>query len=132
MSKEYPKLVYYLICDDIRREIGKKSSLIGIYHSNVISVPIPSVIPKLYFHLVLRGLKSGDILEIQILDPDDKKVVSIDKIKIPEKKGLTQGVFEVGFIGINVKKEGTYRLVIVIGEEKKAEQEVKIEIKKKE
>ena len=132
MPKKYPKLDYHLICDDIRREIGNKSSLIGIYPSNVISVPIPSVIPKLCFHLVFSRLKSGDNLEIQLLDPDNKKILSIDNIKVPEKQGLRLGVFETGFIGIKVNKEGTYRLVIIFGKEEKSEQEIKIEIKKKE
>jgi len=132
MPKKYPKLDYHLICDDIRREIGNKSSLIGIHPGNVILIPIPSVIPKLCFHLVFSHLKSGDNLEIQLLGPDNKKIMSIDNIKVPEKPGLRLGVFEVGFIGINVKKEGTYRLVIVFGEEEKTEQELKIEIKKKE
>ena len=132
MPRKYPKLDYHLICDDIRREIDKKSSLIGIYPSNIISVPIPSVIPKLCFHLVFSRLKSGDTLDIKLLDPDNKQILSIDNIKVPEKQKLRLGVFEAGFIGIKVNKEGTYRLVIVFGEEEKSEQEIKIEIKKKE
>ena len=132
MPKKYPKLDYHLICDDIRREIGNKSSLIGIYPSNVISVPIPSVIPKLFFYLAFSRLKSGDNLDIQLLDPDNKEILSIDNIKVPEKQGLRLGVFETGFIGIKVNKEGTYRLVIIFGKEEKSEQEIKIEIKKKE
>lgn len=131
MARRYPKLNYHLICDDIRQEVGKKVSLIGIYPGNVIFMPIPSVMPKLCFHLVFSRLKAGDNFGIQLLDPDNKKVGSIDNIKVPEKPRVSQGVFELGFMGINVKKEGTYRLAIVFGEEEKAEQEIKIEIKKK-
>ncbi len=131
MARRYPKLNYHLICDDIRQEVGKKVSLIGIYPGNVIYMPIPSVMPKLCFHLVFSRLKAGDNFGIQLLDPDNKKVGSIDNIEVPEKPQGSQGVFELGFMGINVKKEGTYRLAIVFGEEEKAEQEIKIEIKKK-
>ncbi len=130
MARRYPKLVYHFICDDIRQELGDKVSLIGIYPGNVMLMPIPSVIPKLCFHLVFSYLKPGDNLGIKILGPDNKKVLSIDNVKIPEKPRLS--VLQAGFIGIKVNKEGTYRLVIVFGEEEKAKQEIKVEIKKRE
>jgi len=132
MAARHAKLEYHIICEDIRQEVGNKRSLMGIYPGDVILTPIPSVIPKLCFHLVFSRLKAGDNFGIQLLDPDNKKVGSIDNIKVPEKPRVSQGVFELGFMGINVKKEGTYRLAIVFGEEEKAEQEIKIEIKKKE
>lgn len=132
MARRYPKLVYHFICDDIRQELGNKISLMGIYPGNVMFMPIPSVIPKLCFHLEFSQLRPADNLEIQFLDQDNKKVISINNIKVPEKKPrLSVGVLEVGFLGINIKKEGTYRLVIAFGEEEKAKQEIKIEIKRK-
>lgn len=132
MARRYPKLEHHFICDDIRQEVGNKISLIGIYPGNVMFMSIPSVIPKLCFHLVFSQLRPGDNFEIQLLDPDNKKVISIDNIKVPEKKTqLSLGVLEVGFMGIKFKKEGTYRLVIAFGEEEKAKQEIKLEIKKK-
>lgn len=130
MPKRYPKLEYHIVCDDIRQEVGNKISLIGIYPGNDMSITIPSVIPKLCFHLAFSYLKPGDNLGIQLFGPDNKKIMSIDNIKLPEKPGLS--VLQTGFMGIKVNKEGTYRLVIVFGEEEKAKQEIKIEIKKRE
>ena len=107
MARRYPKLNYHLICDDIRQEVGKKVSLIGIYPGNVIFMPIPSVMPKLCFHLVFSRLKAGDNFGIQLLDPDNKKIGSIDNIEVPEKPQGSQGVFELGFMDGRIKRIGS-------------------------
>lgn len=131
MATRHLKLEYHLMCDDIRQEVGNKISLIGIYPGDIMSMPIPSVIPKLCFHLVFSNMRPGENLKIQFLDPDNKKIVGFDNIEIPEKPELRKNVLDVGFMGIKVEKEGTYRLVIIYREEEKVKQEVKIEIKKK-
>ena len=55
-----PRVFYCLFCDDIRREVGGKTSLIGIYHGDIIfNSPKPALYPKLCGHL------------IAICEPDD-------------------------------------------------------------
>lgn len=130
MAKRYPKIDHYFICDDMRQEIGNKISLLGIYPGNVISMPIPATIPKLCFHLVLSNIRSGDNLTIRLIDPNDKEIAKFDRIEVPSKKQFKQAVFDLGFLNIRVKKEGTYQLIIILNKEEKAKQEINIEIKK--
>src|SRR5438067_2113936 len=43
---------FTIFCDDIRQEIGGKTSLIGIYESiMIIHVPFPATLPKFGFHI---------------------------------------------------------------------------------
>jgi len=130
MAKRRVKLDYFVVCDDIRQEVGNKISLIGIYSNNIIQIPIPSVIPKLCFHLVFSHLTSSENLKLQLMNPDNVKVISIDNIELPKKRQREIAVLQAGFLGIKVDKEGTYRLLIMTGEEETLEQEIKIEIKK--
>ena len=48
-----------IICDDIRREIGNKDSLMGIYQ-DVIILSIPGILPRLSLMAFLRGLTNKD------------------------------------------------------------------------
>lgn len=50
------KNVFTIVCDDIREEIGGKTSLMGVY-SDIILRSLPVVLPKLSFAFILRGIK---------------------------------------------------------------------------
>lgn len=134
MARRYPKIVSYIICDDIREEVGNKFSLIGIYRGDVLNLHMPHVLPKLCFHLVLKGVKANDNIEIKLIDPKNKELIKTDPIPalIPKKVKVKLCMLNVMFAGIAINKEGTYRLLCIFGEEERAVQEIKIEIKKSE
>ena len=132
MSKTtYPKLQYHLVCDDIRREVGNKSSLIGIYRRDIVVATTPYIFPKLCFHLAFKNVRGKDTLKLQLLNPDDKEILKPKPatVKIPENKKLSDLVVEIEFIGIKITKEGVHRLVYAFGEGDKAKGEIKIAIK---
>jgi hypothetical protein len=131
-KRKHPKLSYYLMCDDIRREVGDKSSLIGIYRGQIVIPSIPYIFPKLCFHLVFKNVRGGDTIKLQLLDPKDKEMLKPKPaiVKIPKNGEWTNFVLEMAFAGINVKKEGVHRLVYSFGEDDNAKDEIKIAIKK--
>lgn len=134
MAKMYPKLVYFIICDDIRREIGNKFSLMGIYTSESILVPaLPHVFRSLFFHLVFKGIKDGDDVEIKLLDPDEESLLKLErnKINMPRTKDKPKGcVLEPGFYNLKLSKEGKYTLLCIFGEDEKSKQKLTFEVKK--
>ncbi len=132
MARRFPKLIYDLVCDDIRQELGNKSSFIGIYRSKIIILPIPSVLPKLCFHLAFTNIRHGDVFRFEFLDPDNKIIINAkpQTLSLPQERKFRLCLLDMIFSGINIKKEGVYRLVSIFGEEEKAKQEVKIEMKK--
>jgi hypothetical protein len=132
MGKRYPKLNFHFICDDIRHEEGNKSTFVGVFRSNIIVISKPYVIPKLCFLLSFNGVKSGDVLKVQMLDPDDKEILGLSPVSLgsPKKSKVRSAIIEATFAGLQIKKEGTYRLLCVFDEEDKAKQEIKFEIKK--
>ncbi|MEW6668738.1 MAG: hypothetical protein AB1512_26300 [Thermodesulfobacteriota bacterium] len=135
-KRTYPRLQSYLVCDDIREEQGNKTSLIGVYNAPVTLVPIPSIIPKLCFRMVFRGLKPGQEIGFQVLDPEGKAIVGVE----PRPMGIQEGqkitprsmsIVNLIFAGVNIEKGGTYRLVVSFGPEEDAKREIKFGFKKK-
>lgn len=72
---------YILVCDDIRQEIGRKPSAIGIYTDNIVVKGFPVVFPKLCFLVHLH--KSDAVRKISISCTlrfsDGRKIVLAEK-----------------------------------------------------
>lgn len=133
MAKRYPKLKYHIVCDDIRREVGNKTSLIGIYQNDIL-LSIPSVLPKLCIHSVFSYVKTEGNLTIELFNPKNESLVCIESspIKAPAKTPARSLVMDTAFSGVPISEEGAYRLIFTFGNEENAKQELKIEFKKKE
>jgi hypothetical protein len=58
-----PKLIDWIICDDVRQEITGKTTIIGIYGSDIIIPQTPMVLPQLCL-LTKWDIKSGIFEEI--------------------------------------------------------------------
>ena len=41
--------IYSLVCDDVREEVGKKLTFVGVYQEEIILSICPAVLPKLAF-----------------------------------------------------------------------------------
>jgi len=132
MARRKPKIVYHLVCEDIRQEVGNKRSLIGIFQSDILYFPIPSVIPKLCYHLIISNVKSGDKIKIHLLNPDNEKLLQLEEAEfdIPKGKKFKKCIFELLFSGIKIEKEGEYTLAIVFNEDNESTQEIKLKINK--
>lgn len=133
MARRYPKLVYHMVCDDMREEAGNKVSFMGIYRGDIV-LPIPSVFPKLCFHLAFTGIRNGDKCTIQFLDPKDKPLFNIESppFELRKKSPPRLVLLDVVCAGITISQEGNYRLFIAFGEDDRAKQDFKIKFKKKE
>src|SRR5262245_28060577 len=67
-----PRLIYSLLCDDVRIEMGNKLSLMGVFE-NVFLPSFPAVI--LRFATVNHWVGSGDFqTHVRVVSPDGKEV----------------------------------------------------------
>jgi hypothetical protein len=76
-----PRLIYTLLCDDVRQEMGGKFSLMGLFES------ISShSFPALHFRFVIMnewtGGKGEFTVKIRLLSPDQAQVISESETRL--------------------------------------------------
>jgi len=116
MSPKKPKLLYHFIFDDFRRELHNKVSLMGIHiGQEIILEDIPILLPSLCFHLVFSNISNGDIFVMNILNPNDKKILSFEPppIKISKDQLDQNCVINLVATGLKIDKEGLYKFEII-------------------
>lgn len=100
------KLMYTLLCDDVRIEMGNKISLMGIFQ-NIMVEKLPVSLIK--FAVINHWQGSGDHeTEIRILSPDKANLVVTSQ---PTKIELAQGGFTDNvsfFVNVVFPNAGTY------------------------
>jgi len=76
-QKEKLKLVYTLLCDDVRLEVGNKLSFMGVFQ-NIIVQQLPISLIK--FAVVNHWMGEGTHLsEVRILTPDKQQPVAVSQ-----------------------------------------------------
>lgn len=105
-NKNSGELVYQILCDDVRLEIGNKLSLIGVFQ-DIFAQGLPIMLPKMAIVTQWRG--EGDhSSEVRILSPDRKTVIAhspITSFQIP-KDGYANNI--AFFINLQLDKPGLY------------------------
>jgi len=130
MPRKKPKFEYAIICDDIRQEVGNKTSLIGIYGREIFVSRFPFSFPKLCFAISFRDIKNEDTLSIKLIDPSGKQLKKTLNGTAPkEVKGYIKFQMFALFTPLVAEKEGLYKLVITINNDDKSKQEIGFTIK---
>lgn len=108
MPKNRAELVYQLLCDDVRLEIGNKLSLMGVFQEVYVQ-RLPVMLPKIAVVTQWRG--EGDYsTELRVLSPD--RVVTIagsptTSFEIPPNGFANNITF---FINLHIERPGEYIL----------------------
>ena len=105
MSKSSPQLVYSILCDDVRIEMGNKLSMMGIFES--IYLPMfPAVI--LRFSTVNHWIGVGEFqTQVRVISPDGREVaVSGASMFRIEPQGYADNV--TFFANVHLDRAGTY------------------------
>lgn len=69
-------------CDDIRHELGNKTSLIGIYGADLLVREVPAVIPKLCIYAQLYGEVDktfDEVVELKVTLDDEVIGISVSE-----------------------------------------------------
>jgi hypothetical protein len=105
------QLVYSIICDDVRIEMGNKLSLMGLFE-NIFLQGFPSALLKLA--IVNHWVGSGQFeTQVKILSPDRKEVVVSAPSKFSiEKNGYADNVSF--FTNVGFERAGAYIVQIYL------------------
>lgn len=128
MTKK-PKLIDWIICDDVRQEITGKTTIIGIYGADIIVPQTPMVLPQLCI-ITKWDIKSGIFKEIvfRLELPDGSQLGPITA-KAPHNIKGERLMMHLAFIPFQIQIAGTYKIFLKIDgepEKKLGEFEVKL------
>jgi len=118
------------MCDDVRRELGNKMSLMGVYSGDIVFNRLPSNLKSLVFVLVLENiLTSFKKIVVSLHMPKDKPTeLTIDAPKKPVLKGNLN--LAVGFAPVIVNNTGDAKVEFLFDDEKKHRIVYRFKIKK--
>jgi len=80
-KKVKPALVYTILCDDVRQEIGGKFSLMGLFET-ISAGSFPAVHPRFAIMNEWSGGRGEFTANIRVLAPDRKTVISESEAKL--------------------------------------------------
>lgn len=122
MRRRYPKAenVKYLLCEQVRPELNKKLTLMGLYAGDqIVFLPaapgqFPYTLAGLAFVYIMKGGLGEFEARFKLLDPDNKPTyeVTLDPIKI-ESDATAGVVVQLGNVQFN--SEGDYTAVLLLG-----------------
>lgn len=113
MNKHLPKHDFTLIADDIRLEMGNKSSLMGVYGDDIIVASFPAVLPQLRFFSRLSGGKGACHVRFSLRNPDGVEQFSgSNEMQLTMNGGLHH--INYGISPFQAAQEGAYTYTIHI------------------
>ncbi|OLC38898.1 MAG: hypothetical protein AUG08_07700 [Acidobacteria bacterium 13_1_20CM_2_55_15] len=105
------QLVYSIICDDVRLEMGNKLSLMGLFE-NIFFQAFPSALLK--FAIVNHWIGDGQFeTHVKILAPDRKEIV----VSVPSKFAIENNGYADNvtfFTNVSFDRSGTHIVQIYI------------------
>ena len=105
------QLVYSIICDDVRLEMGNKLSLMGLFE-NIFFQAFPSALLK--FAIVNHWIGDGQFeTRVKILAPDRKEIV----VSVPSKFAIENNGYADNvtfFTNVSFDRSGTHIVQIYI------------------
>ena len=107
-----PKHEFTLLCDDIRQEMGGKTSLMGLYDHHIVVPQVPFVLPKVCFYTRFSRMDGTFKFSFSIISPtgERKDIIRDSDVEIPD--GAKEGTFNVIASPFEVGAEGVYEVII--------------------
>jgi len=107
-----PKHEFTLLCDDIRQEMGGKTSLMGLYDHHIVVPQVPFVLPKVCFYTRFSRMDGTFKFSFSIISPNGerKDIIRDSDVEIPD--GAKEGTFNVIASPFEVGGEGVYEVII--------------------
>jgi len=109
------ELIDWMICDDIRREINRKVTLVGVYQ-DVIGVPaFPFTLPQLCILTKWdTSKKPVKNFEMKIIQPDKKVIGPVIGELGSSLEDKKRTLIQVGIIPFQIPAAGKYEIVMKI------------------
>jgi len=112
-----PRLIDWMLCDDVRVEASGKTSIIGIYGSDVIVPITPIILPQLCV-ITKWDISSGVFREIIFrLELPDGKLLGPVTAKAPRQIKGQRLTMHFNLIPFQIQILGTYKVFLKIDDE---------------
>ncbi len=107
-----PKHEFTLLCDDIRQEMGGKTSLMGLYDHHIVVPQVPFSLPKVCFYTRFSRMDGDFKFSFAIVSPggERKDVIRDSDVQIPD--GAKEGTFNVIASPFEVNSDGIYEVIL--------------------
>ncbi len=107
-----PKHEFTLLCDDIRQEMGGKTSLMGLYDHHIVVPEVPFSLPKVCFFSKFSRMDGQFKFSFSVVSPggERKDIIRDSDVQIPE--GAKEGTFNVIASPFDVGAEGVFEVII--------------------
>ena len=107
-----PKHEFTLLCDDIRQEMGGKTSLMGLYDHHIVVPQVPFSLPKVCFYTRFSRMDGDFKFSFAIVSPsgERKDVIRDSDVQIPD--GAKEGTFNVIASPFEVTSDGIYEVIL--------------------
>ena len=114
-AEKGPKFIDWMICDDIRREINRKITLVGVYQ-DVIGVPaFPFTLSQLCILTKWDTSKTPvKNFEMKIIQPDKKVIGPVIGELGSSLEDKKRTLIQVGIIPFQIPAAGKYEIVMKI------------------
>lgn len=107
-------------CDDIRQEVGGKTTLVGVYQEVLIPDEIPCIIPKLCIFMTI--ITEHDIADVPIEVKYDEIILFSNKVTCEIQKNewsdyvlMHRASLNIIFTPVHLQKEGAIEVRVKIG-----------------
>ena len=132
MPSDKPQLVFPLICDDIRQEIGNKFSLMGIYGDHIVLTKFPFTFPRFCCQVHLRDCPLQFTLDI-FLETPTERLSLLENFKVetpPDKAEIPHRnlVLNISHAGVAFLRPGNCRLQFIFNGEETSAQEYPFQV----
>ena len=110
-----PKHEFTLLCDDIRAEMGGKSSLMGIYDHHIVVPQVPFLLPKVCFFTRFSRMDGQYKFTFSVVSPagERRDIIRDSDVQIPDgSNSKGEGTFNVIASPFEVQGEGVYEVII--------------------
>jgi len=109
-----PKHEFTMLCDDIRKELGGKTSIMGLYDHQILIPEIPYTLPKICFYTRFSNLDGIFKFNFSIISPDGEKrdIIRDSSVEIPD--GAKEGTFNIVVSPFDISINGIYEVIIAL------------------
>lgn len=118
--KVYPSVDLALLCDDIRTELFRKVTFVGVYTGDtILTTTVPLRLAKLCFYQRLRGGKGQFHIHFKIEDPLGNEVLkaSVEDFQIESEDQMVD--LHLIFGNVRLEMEGSYVAQIFFDSDRK-------------
>lgn len=129
MRSVRPRLVELVVCDDVRREVDRKTSWMGVYPGRVIvTEKLPAFFPKLCFIYILGEGYGTFSIRHQFVAPDGEVVFQSEEGRLQIPSDQISVSLSIECSPVQIEKAGAYLARLILDDDEDTPLEAPVHI----